>query len=98
MGKDDIKDTDVFDAYKKMIGFQGVSMSDFATSGRVLIFGKVFDALCEGEPIEKGEDIEVVGSEGNKLIVKGIELEEEVEEIEEEVSSENLEVSETTEE
>ncbi len=55
-----------------MMGKQGIANTILRPSGKVLIEGQVFDAFTRGEFVEKGESIEVIGTEGVTLRVKKI--------------------------
>lgn len=85
-----IKEEDVLKSYYQMIGIDGFSLSDMAPYGRIMIYGKVFEACSDGEVIEKGDSVEVIGVNGRTLVVKKIEsldLEEAEEVINEEEKS-----------
>lgn len=53
-----------------MMGKQGVASTILRPSGKVLIEDQVYDAFTRGEFVEKGEPIEVIGTEGVTLRVK----------------------------
>ncbi|NOS92527.1 MAG: nodulation protein NfeD [Cyclobacteriaceae bacterium] len=55
-----------------MMGKQGVANTILRPSGKVLIEDQVYDAFTRGEFVEKGESIEVIGTEGVTLRVKKI--------------------------
>lgn len=55
-----------------MMGKQGVASTILRPSGKVLIEDQVYDAFTRGEFVEKGEPIEVIGTEGVTLRVKKI--------------------------
>ncbi|MBS1558649.1 MAG: nodulation protein NfeD [Bacteroidetes bacterium] len=59
-------------ASKELIGQTGVAHTVLRPSGKVLIAGDVHDAFTRGEYIQKGEAIEVIGTEGVTLKVKGV--------------------------
>lgn len=55
-----------------MMGKKGLAHTILRPSGKVLIEDQVFDAFTRGEFVEKGEPIEVIGTEGVTLRVKKI--------------------------
>jgi membrane-bound serine protease (ClpP class) len=55
-----------------MMGKQGIANTILRPSGKVLIEDQVYDAFTRGEFVEKGESIEVIGTEGVTLRVKKI--------------------------
>jgi membrane-bound serine protease (ClpP class) len=55
-----------------MRGKKGIAHTILRPSGKVLIDGKVYDAYTQGEYIEQGESIEVIGDETTSLRVKKI--------------------------
>lgn len=55
-----------------MMGKQGVASTILRPIGKVLIEDQVYDAFTRGEFVEKGEPIEVIGTEGVTLRVKKI--------------------------
>lgn len=60
-------------ASKDLIGKTGMAHTVLRPSGKVMIDGDVYDAFTRGEYIQKGENIEVIGTEGVTLKVKSIE-------------------------
>lgn len=58
--------------YGSLVGKNGVAVTQLHPSGIVLIDGKKIDVVTEGELIEKGERVNVVRTEGNRVIVKRI--------------------------
>ena len=64
---------EVFNSYYQMIGMDGFAISQLAPYGRVMIYGKVFQACCEDCVVEKGNSIEVIGVNERTLIVKRVE-------------------------
>ena len=68
-----VKMEDVLQSYYQMIGMDGFAISQLAPYGRVMIYGKVFQACCEESVVEKGDSIEVIGVNERTLIVKKIE-------------------------
>jgi membrane-bound serine protease (ClpP class) len=55
-----------------MKGKKGISHTILRPSGKVLIEGKIFDAFTQGEYIERGQEIEVIGEETTSLRVRQI--------------------------
>jgi membrane-bound serine protease (ClpP class) len=53
-----------------MMGKKGLAHTILRPSGKVLIEDQVYDAFTRGEFVEKGESIEVIGTEGVTLRVK----------------------------
>lgn len=57
---------------KKLIGKVGFAHTDFKTSGKLIINGEIYDAMSEGEFIDKGEKIKVIEIKNNTIIVKKV--------------------------
>ncbi len=57
---------------KPMMGKTGIASTILRPSGKVIIEEILYDAFTRGEYIEKGEAIEVIGTEGSSLRVKKI--------------------------
>jgi membrane-bound serine protease (ClpP class) len=55
-----------------MMGKQGLAHTILRPSGKVLIEDQVYDAFTRGEFVEKGETIQVIGTEGVTLRVKKV--------------------------
>jgi len=55
---------------KDLIGKKGVAYTVLRPSGKVLIDDQVYDAFTRGDYVQKGETIEVIGTEGITLKVK----------------------------
>ncbi len=55
--------------FEGIIGQKGKAHTDIDGKGKVFVSGEIWDAVSE-EPIEKGCEIEVIGKEGFRLIVK----------------------------
>ncbi|MFM7486571.1 MAG: NfeD family protein, partial [Cytophagales bacterium] len=51
---------------------KGVAHTVLRPSGKILLHGEVLDAFTRGEFIEKGEAVEVIGTEGVTLRVRKI--------------------------
>ena len=56
---------------KKLIGLKGISHTDLRPSGLAIICGKRVDVITEGELIDKGEAVNVIRVEGNRIVVCG---------------------------
>jgi membrane-bound serine protease (ClpP class) len=59
-----------------LVGREGVAMTDLRPAGTVLIGEERVDAVSESEWIEDGTDVRVVASEGYRLVVRPLRLEE----------------------
>lgn len=57
---------------QNLIGKAGIAHTVLRPSGKVLIDGNVYDAFTRGEYVQKGDAIEVIGTEGITLKVKSI--------------------------
>ena len=68
-----VNEDEVLQSYYQMVGLDGFAVSQLAPYGRVMIYGKVFEACCEEAVVEKGESTEVIGVNGRTLMVKKIE-------------------------
>src|SRR6267154_199565 len=55
---------------KELIGKKGIAHTVLRPSGKVLIDDQVYDAFTRGDYVQKGETIEVIGTEGITLKVK----------------------------
>jgi len=58
--------------FKKLVGKTGFATTVFKTSGKFVINGKIYEAISQGEYIEKDSKIKVVKIENNTIIVKKI--------------------------
>ncbi|UTW68290.1 nodulation protein NfeD [bacterium SCSIO 12643] len=56
----------------KMVGISGITISDLRPSGKIEIESQHYDAFSVGTYIDKGEQIEVIGTEGPQLLVRKI--------------------------
>jgi membrane-bound serine protease (ClpP class) len=52
-----------------MVGKKGVALTSLRPSGKIRLDGEPFDAVTEGEFIEKDAPIEIVQIEGNRIVV-----------------------------
>jgi membrane-bound serine protease (ClpP class) len=57
---------------QNFVGKTGIAHTVLRPSGKVMIDDNVYDAFTRGEYIEQGETIEVIGTEGITLKVKGV--------------------------
>lgn len=57
---------------KKLIGKVGFAQTVFKASGKLVIDGTVYDAMSEGEFIEKDSKVKVIAIKNNNIIVKKI--------------------------
>lgn len=55
-----------------LLNKKGVAHTILRPSGKILIEGEVYDAFTRGEYIEKGEQVEIIGTEGVTLRVKRV--------------------------
>lgn len=53
-----------------MVGLEGVAKGDLAPEGWVLVRGEYWRARCQGQPVQAGDRVEVIGQEGRFLIVR----------------------------
>ena len=58
---------------KELIGKTGIAHTVLRPSGKVLIDDQVYDAFTRGDYVQKGDPIEVIGTEGITLKVKVVE-------------------------
>lgn len=54
----------------KMVGKTGIAETILRPSGKIMIENQLFDATTQGDFINKGENITVIGSDGSALRVK----------------------------
>ncbi len=59
-------------SYDDLLGLEGITETFFRPSGNIIIDGKKYDAITEGEFINKGAKIKVILVEGNKIVIKEI--------------------------
>ena len=55
-----------------LLNKKGVAHTVLRPSGKILIEGEVYDAFTRGEYIEKGEQVEIIGTEGVTLRIKRV--------------------------
>lgn len=56
--------------YSTLTGKKGVAITPLRPSGTALIDDKKFDVITEGEMVEKGKEVFVIRTEGNRILVK----------------------------
>jgi membrane-bound serine protease (ClpP class) len=56
--------------FKKLIGLTGEALTDLRPSGTVIIEGKRYDVVSQGDFIVKNTKVVVVSEEGSKIVVK----------------------------
>lgn len=59
-------------SYDDLLGLEGITDTFFRPSGNIIINDKKYDAITEGEFINKGAKIKVILVEGNKIVIKEI--------------------------
>ena len=60
----------IFDPFVGLPGALGVATSTLAPSGAVLIRHERWSAMTDGEPIQPGDEVEVIAREGLQLLVR----------------------------
>lgn len=58
--------------YEKYLGMRGTVITPLRSAGTVLIDGERIDAVSEAEFIEKDTEVEVIKTEGSRIVVKKI--------------------------
>lgn len=59
-------------SYDNLLGREGITDTFFRPSGNIIINNKKYDAITEGEFINKGVKIKVILVEGNKIVIKEV--------------------------
>ena len=59
-------------SYDNLLGREGITETFFRPSGNIIINDKKYDAITEGEFINKGVKIKVILVEGNKIVIKEV--------------------------
>ena len=59
-------------SYNELLNKEGIADTFFRPSGYIIIDNKKYDAISEGEFIDKGSKLKVVLVEGNKIVIKKI--------------------------
>ena len=57
-------------SYNDLLNKEGIADTFFRPSGYIIIDDKKYDAISEGEFIDKGSKLKVILVEGNKIVVK----------------------------
>lgn len=60
------------ESYDDLLGLEGIAYTPFRPSGNILIDDKKYDAISEGEFIQKDAKLKVILVNGNKIVVKEI--------------------------
>ena len=60
--------------FKHLINLEGVALTDLRPAGTVVIEGKRYDVVTQGEYIVKNSKIVVLFTEGSKIVVKTLEV------------------------
>ena len=55
---------------EEMIGREGVSITDLRPSGKISIGSKTYQAISQGDYIEKSTEITIISTDENQLVVK----------------------------
>ena len=56
--------------FEKIIGYEGVCITDLRPSGKILINSKTYQAISQGDYIKKDTKITIISTDENQLIVK----------------------------
>lgn len=59
--------------YEKLLGQKGSAQTILRPSGKVVIDGKKYDVLTQGEILEAGTPVQVIEVEGNRIVVEKVE-------------------------
>ena len=59
-------------SYDNLLGCEGITDTFLRPSGNIIINDKKYDAITEGEFINKGAKIKVILVEGNKIVIKEV--------------------------
>ena len=65
-----LKENGNIEPKQKLLGVHGTTESVMLPAGRILVDGKSWDAVSEGMPIEAGQAVEVTRVEGNRIVVR----------------------------
>jgi membrane-bound serine protease (ClpP class) len=55
---------------ESLLGKKGVALTDLRPSGMARIGADKVDVVTQGDYISKGKEVEVIGQEGNRIVVK----------------------------
>jgi membrane-bound serine protease (ClpP class) len=64
------------DPRRDLVGRRGVAQSKMLPSGSVMVEGRLIDAVSRGVAIEKGEPIEIIEVQGNRVVVRLVQSQE----------------------
>ena len=56
----------------KMIGQEGITTTDLRPSGKILVESKTYQAISQGDYIEKDTEIIIINIDENQLVVKKV--------------------------
>ncbi|MDR4508109.1 MAG: hypothetical protein MRJ65_07730 [Candidatus Brocadiaceae bacterium] len=59
-------------AYSELLGVKGVAITPLRPSGRIEVGEKLLDVVTQGDFIGKGQRVEIVKIEGNRIVVKSV--------------------------
>ncbi len=69
---DVLPDSEEYRRVQSLVGHDGIAQTSMLPSGGVLIDGKIYDALSQGEAIEQGDLVRVIEVSGNHIVVRKI--------------------------
>ena len=69
-GEDILPDEDPRHRFHEMIGKIGSAKSDMLPGGTISVDGSTYEAVSEGMPIDKGQAVEVVDVQNNRLVIR----------------------------
>jgi membrane-bound serine protease (ClpP class) len=55
-----------------MVGTQGKTTTQLTPAGKARVRGKLLDVIADCEFVERGEPIEVVQVQGNRIVVRSV--------------------------
>ena len=58
--------------YEHLVGATGSAITDLLPGGRAEIQGEIIDVVTDGEVIDRGESIQVVSAQANRVLVKRV--------------------------
>jgi len=70
---DILPEDDPREEIRELIGEIGSANSDMFPGGTVVVKGKTYEAVSEGMPIDKGQSVEVVDVQNNRLVIRASE-------------------------
>lgn len=60
--------------YEHLVGKRGVATTDLLPAGRAEIAGEPVDVISQGEPIDSGDEIEVLQAQANRVVVRRVKV------------------------